>query len=158
MAKRIRKKAGDIFILNLPNNTIRYFQFIKTDTEYLSGDIIRIFNSSEELISDFSNLYNIGVWRYFRTYISDGLQEDLMERVGNMSIENNIQIPPFKQKNDDFESDCKWIIDFNGTWKYFKELPEEYHSLPIGDIILPKFLVKIVLAGYYKNDPYDFPH
>lgn len=152
--------SGDIFEVQLPDLKV-YFQFVFKDLEYMSSDMIRIFEYQikiTEILNPVS-LIKSKIFLYSYTRVNQGINEGYWSKVENIQIEKKIERPTFRQLDILQSSDTNkvwyiWKESFKDR-KYVTQLSETQKKLPESIVYAPINLIK-VLEIKFRNTDTDF--
>ena len=146
--------SGDVFEVDISNNSKGYIQFLYKDDTFLAGHLIRGF--SDPNIEN--SVANENVLFYGYTRIFEGIKEGYWNKIRNVEIEPYFEPPTFKITIDTkayVSKSNNWYIwkgDFDKAFK-IGEMKEEYKNLPFSAIVSPETIVE-----WLKNRKADFPY
>lgn len=174
MAKRIVTKIGDIFCVEVENQSKRYFQYIVNDMEQLNSSVIRVFKTHypmdhkpvcEEVVKDEVEFYAHTVLRagiVYKAWYKVGRSKDIgngeyMDVLFGTSQEFIAHSPTEIEWVDPAENWCVWHI--NEPTKRIGKLTKEYQHVEIGSVVSYIDIVNRMRYGQYtfkykgyKND------
>lgn len=148
-------KIGDIFKIDI-NNEIRYFQYFYSDPHYLGGDLIWVFN----LTNDTDNLDEIlssGYSFCFYTTIGTGLKLKKWNLIGNKNIPDKMKShPSFRWR--DIETGIWYKLQYDQKKSLGVTLNDEELRIPIVSFQFPVGAVEFIINGkdFYLKKTYDF--
>ena len=158
---RISTRIGDIFIAQLDNGKLRFFQLIARDQSSLNGDVIRIFAShyNKDGIPSIEELIKGPIERYMHTYVINGIRLGYWEKFANTKDIGTVNIY-FKDSLDDFYPRHNvvskrweiWVI--NGPRLFVGELPKECAKYEIGTVFAPIAVMIQLNTGNYQEPCY----
>ncbi len=116
--------------------------------------MIRAFNIENE--TDEISLVDIvksGIKFYAYTRLTQGIEENLWRRIGNLSIESNFEAPMFRQTPDVYsvtKKSFKWNIFKAGTSerRQIGEITDSYKDIPIAGVKPPSAIVQQIETGW----------
>ena len=113
MAKRVVVKPGDIFCIELEDNTKCYFQNLGKDVEQLNSNVICVFKKiySQEAIPTCEDIVQDEVNFYAHTYIKWWVKDSDWIKVGKATIYKKMENLYFKT----FDREDGWI-----EWRVWK--------------------------------------
>ncbi|WP_031454657.1 hypothetical protein [Flavobacterium chungangense] len=130
--------VGDVFKI-ISDNEVRYFQYFYTDSNYLGGNLIWVFNQDKET-DNLNEILDSGYSFYFYTAIEAGIKMKKWKLLGNVQIpaEMNHHVL-FRWRDLDsglwykLKYDQKHLIGINLTNEEFK-IPIVSFQFPVGAI------------------------
>lgn len=156
---RVILKVGDIFAVNIGENTVRFFQYISTDSSQLQSEVIRVFKrdyKSDENI-DLNYIINDEVDWYAHCFLKMGFKLGYWNKVGRStsSISDN---PLFRDTYDygraawqePILTSINWVV-----WKVGQEFQQvgrlegENRNADIGMIMSPDSILYRLINGVY---------
>ena len=154
----MRKKKfniGDIYCVDLDDNTKKYFQYVANDISQLNSDVIRVFKKAylktetprlEDVISD-------DVAFYTHVVLEFGITLKKWEKVGNISDVGKVDLlfrdsqdygnPQIKVSND------WWVWRTNEDPKRVGRLTGDNRNAEIGIVVTPLDIVERMRTGKY---------
>jgi len=154
MAKKTRVKEGDIFEVPLENNTKGYFQFIMLDSTQLNSEVIRVFKKryQAEETPNLEEVVKDEIQLYAHVIIKFGIKTELWHKVGNISLESNVETPFFRGSNDYGDSNIKVSYDWfvwktNENFTQVGELKGEQMNYDIGSVLAAPEIPEIMNTG-----------
>jgi hypothetical protein len=157
MIKKTRVKSGDIFEVNLEDNTKSYIQYIFQDSCYLSGHLIRAFKT-KNLNNNLCEIMNEEILFYAYTRLTQGVELGYWSKLGNCPLEKKFEPPMFKSTPDShkLKKSYNWKIFQSGSPDRVKigELTDEYKKFWIDGVFAPIHICQWLQIGKY---PYDLP-
>lgn len=154
MAKKKMVKGNIYKVIN--NDEIGYFQYFYSDSNYLGGDLIWVFN----LKSGTDNLNEIlesGYSFYFYTGIEAGLKMKKWILLGNISVPEKMEFyPSFRWR--DLETGIWYKLQYDQKTQLGSVLSEEQLKIPIVSFQFPVGAVKFITNGkdFYREKTTDF--
>lgn len=99
---RSNTKIGDVFSVQIDDNSKRYFQYIVSDLTQLNSDVIRAFKKKYPIDStpDLLDIVQGEVEFYAHCVTKLGLKMGCWEKVGNIGIVGDIDGILFRDTND----------------------------------------------------------
>lgn len=150
---RIKVKPGDIFEVYLDAKKA-CIQYVFQDMEYLGGHLIRAFNyeGSRDQEIKLDDVIESGVKFYAYTRLTQGIEENLWSRIGNVPIESNFDAPMFRQTPDIYsmvKKSSKWNMFKAGTAEriHIGEVNNKYKDLPVAGVKPPSAIVQQIKTG-----------
>lgn len=151
---RIKVKPGDVFEVYLDDKK-SCIQYVFQDLEYLGGHLIRAFNYEvpKNQGVNIENVIKSGIKFYSYTRLTQGIDENLWSKIGNIPIESNFEAPRFRQTPDVYsmvKKSFKWNIFKAGTEErvHIGEVTDEYKDLPIAGVKPPTAIVQQIKTGW----------
>lgn len=157
---RTNTKTGDIFSVNVTENTKKYFQYIANDLTQLNSDVIRAFKKEysindkpelSEIIKDEVEFYAHCVTKY-------GIKMKLWEKVGNIPFNEKVDVI-FRGTNDYGVKLGDEPIKISNNWYIWRindkdftkvgKLTGEYRKSEIGVVVIPQDVVDRIKTGKY---------
>jgi hypothetical protein len=164
---RTNTKLGDIFSVNITENTKKYFQYIANDLTQLNSDVIRAFKK-EYSINDKPELSEITkeeVEFYAHCVTKFGIKMKLWEKIGNLPFNEELNIY-FRDTNDYGHKVGEEPIKVSGKWYVWRindkdftrigKLTGEYRKSDIGIVVTPQDIVDRMKTGKYHFVYPDF--
>ncbi len=165
MHKRIITKIGDVFCVELANQTKSYFQYIANDLFNLNSSVIRVFDCPyfAELNPSIDEIMNNPIAFYAHTVLKFGIQNRTWYRIGNS---NNLGIDDLRNITFGLASDTKIHNDTKiefvnplenwSIWHIGEELKnvgilseELKNKIEIGSVISSSQIVDRIMYGFY---------
>jgi hypothetical protein len=153
MAK-VKVKSGDVFEVYLDDKKA-CIQYVFQDMEYLGGHLIRALNYEVPSNQDINieNAIKSGVRFYAYTRLTQGIEEDLWSKIGNVSIETGFEAPMFRQTPDVYsmvKKSSKWNIFKAGTAEriHIGEVNDKHKDLPVAGVKPPSAIVQQIKTGW----------
>ena len=155
MEKRIVVKIGDVFEVPIEGGWKRYFQLIARDLFELNSDVVRVFRAHYRHIgnSELEKIVRDEVEFYIHLFIKIGIKEAAWSKIGNVSVEPDIDLPQFRDSRDCGNPSVKTSKRWN-VWKvndqkptYIGELTSEYQNYNIGGVWPSEALLEILNTG-----------
>lgn len=99
---RVVTKIGDVFSVNLDENTKKYFQLIAFDLTQLNSDVIRAFGKTYSINDnpELSDIINDDIDFYAHCVTKLGVKLGLWNQVGNLKTVGDIKDILFRDTND----------------------------------------------------------
>jgi hypothetical protein len=153
MGKR-KLKIGDIFIVDLGNNQIRYFQYISNDETQLNSNVIRVFkeNYNNCIPHILKEVTNGKVDFYAHCVIDWGIKLGYWMWVENLKYEGDDSGIYFKSCSNDLKSNKSfnwWIWKINEPQIFVGDLIKDFKEYEIGSIIPPDSIVHKIKKGNF---------
>ena len=162
--KSVVTKIGDVFCVELDNNTKGFFQFIAIDSTCMNSSVIRVFMkrypvdkevSIEDIVSDKVDFYT-------HTILRAGIDNNTWCKVGKSQDigENDMQKIYFGLAHEFKHENFKLIpVDPMSNWNIWQinachifvgSLPKELHGHVEDGSVMPFHLIKArMISGYY---------
>ena len=156
MAKRVVVKPGDIFCIELEDNTKCYFQNLGEDSEQLNGNVIRVFKKKyyntqkptfDEIISDPIDFHAL-------TYINWGVKLEKWFKVGKAMINKDCENIYFKTIDEDDEGKKIWDVwRVNKRGKSYKNniTKKLYEKAEWGLVFSADAIINKINHGYFRK-------
>jgi hypothetical protein len=153
-------KIGDIFSVELDNQSKRYFQYIVNDLTQLNSDVIRVFKKTYA-IADSSELTDIikdEVDFYCHVITKLGIKMGLWKKVGNNSNVGGLDHIIFRGTSDSgskpgeqIQTSQKWYIWKINDANFFRvgKLEKEYQKAELGIVVNPYDVITRMKTGTY---------
>ena len=150
----IHVKQGDIFEVKIKDKK-HFFRFIVRDLKCLSSDVIQCFDYSMD-IGENINLAIIPTLNtlfYIHTVVSAGIKLKLWERVGNVPLQQDFEMPFFiKTFDTGIEKSFQWYVGQpNQEKRFIGELPESYGTYTYDAMYHPINVVKYIEMGFIAS-------
>lgn len=162
--KRVSTKIGDIFCVEINNNSKRYFQYITNDSKQLNSDVIRVFKKLYpiELQTDLLDIINDEIFFYAHCVTKWGVKLNYWDKVGNVKEVGEFNHILFRDTNDYGIRKGGEHIKISNNWYVWRigdnefervgELVGDNRNAEIGMVINPESIVYKIVNGIY-----DFP-
>jgi hypothetical protein len=154
MAKRAQ--IGDIYAVDLGDNTKKYFQHIADDQSQLGSAVIRVFKTAYPVIAEPElNEVTSGKVEFFaHVFIKFGITLKVWERVGNVPFSGQIDVV-FRDSGDYGSpevavSDDWWVWRINEEARRVGKLAGADRLAEIGIVVAPPHLVERMQTGVYS--------
>ncbi|TGD56531.1 Imm26 family immunity protein [Flavobacterium humi] len=160
-------KKGDIFSVQISENTKRYFQYIENDLTQLNSDVVRIFKKVYSISdkSELSEIVNDEVDFYAHCVIKFGIKMKLWEKVGNVTFNEKVDVI-FRGTNDYGTKVGEEPIKISNNWYVWRtndadftkvgKLSDENKKSYIGLVFNPAGLVELIKGNRYPINYPDF--
>ena len=159
---RANTKIGDVFSVEIDDNSKKYFQLVAFDLMQLNGDVIRAFKKTYPISAnpELSEIVGGEVEFYAHCVTKFGLKMNLWEKVVNSSTVGKTDDILFRGSNDsgskvgeeNVEVSDKWYVwrindkDFTHVGK----LKGENRKAEIGIVVNPYDVVERIKTGKYS--------
>lgn len=167
----LRKKIGDVFVINVDKKYKRYFQYLGVDNTELGSHVIRVFKKDYGMSED-PNLDDIArgeVDFHAHVILQFGVKLNIWKKVGSSSeIQSNVdvifrtisflhdsslllkdpqravQLTDAKQKVSE-----NWSIwRMNEPLQFVGKLPEKYYGAETGGVVPPQDILYHIKHGH----------
>jgi len=155
MKKRLKLEIGDIFCVKISNEKYKFFQFILCDKFQMESDVIQVFSTISDhcLFENLSDIIKSDIEFYVCTSCKVGFKQGYWEKIGNIPIENKLEIPPFISIEDVSPTITKshnWRIrNVNEDYQFIGELPSDYKNLTQDGVWPAKYVVNKIETGKF---------
>lgn len=148
-------EIGDIFIVNLGEKTLKYFQYISDDITQLSSNVIRAFKKvylKEE--TDLTKIVEGEIDFYAHIVIKSGLKSKLWYKVGNKQEIGNTGVmfrTSLDYGNPSIKVSKRWQVwEVNQPPIFIGKLNQEFQKLDIGTVVTPHDVIERLKSGSYN--------
>jgi hypothetical protein len=152
-------KQGDIFEIKIKDRK-HYFRYIVKDKGCLRSDVIQCFEYSIGMKNGIKMdiIQNLRTLLYSHTFISVGVELKLWERIGNVPLPEDFEMPFFRKTIDlysEVKKSFKWHIGQpNKERQFVGELKDEHKTYSYDAVNHPMDIIKIIEIGYdYSKKP-----
>ncbi|TPG40251.1 hypothetical protein EAH81_13240 [Flavobacterium pectinovorum] len=129
-----RMTIGNIFKINIEKE-VRYFQYFYSDSNYLGGDLIWIFNLNEDT-ENLNEILNSGYSFYFYTTVETGVKLKKWKLLGNLEIPEEMKSHlPFRWR--DIETGIWYKLQYDKKTPLGTTLTNEQLKIPIVSFQFP---------------------
>ena len=162
MIKRVVTKIGDIFSVEVDDDSIKYFQLIAFDLTQLNSDVIRVFKKEfpTDMIPDCSELLSGEVEFYAHCITKLGVKLGYWEKVGRCVDVGETEHVLFRTTPDYGRAPGEERVRVSDNWYVWKiggpminvnRLEGENRSSEIGIVMNPESIVQRIKYGEYQG-------
>lgn len=152
---RVTTKIGDVFSVDLDQNTKKYFQYVANDFTQLNSDVIRAFRKPYPVnaSSDLADVVRDEVEFYAHSMVNLGVKMGFWEKVGRASDVGKVGV--LFRRSDDYGNpevkiSHKWYVwRINEEFVHVGKLEGENQKAEIGIVINPQWIVHRMRTGTY---------
>lgn len=164
---RTKTKLGDVFLVQIDENTKKYFQYIANDSNQLNSDLIRVFKKKYRIQEkvELHDIINDEVDFYAHCVTKFGVKMGLWEKVGNVLFKGEIDVI-FRDTNDYGRRVGDQPIKISESWYIWQikdkdftrvgKLSGENRKAEIGVVIPPLSIIERIKTGKYDFVYPDF--
>jgi len=157
---RISSKIGDVFCVNLANQTKKYFQYVANDLLQLNSDVIRAYRTlyQQDSNPELFEIINDQVDFTAHCVIKSGLKMGVWEKFGNISVLGPMEVM-FRCSND-YGSRPGEQVEVSENWRIWKigdddftrvgALKGENQTAEIGVVVAPIDVLTRMETGQYS--------
>lgn len=145
---RVCKRINDIYEVELPECK-RYFQFLQSDSSFLGGNVIAIFNKkyAKSELPDIGDIARGTVECYCHTNINYGVELGLWKKYGNTPACVDLSNIYFRNYVD--ERNCWHIWRVNEELRSYEEVPDQFRDSYITYLFPPKCVYHKIRYGEF---------
>ena len=158
--KRIVKKIGNIFCVEVEDKFKCYFQYIANDLEQLNSSVIRVFKKHYTLESNptMDEIVNDEVSFYAHTVLRAGILYNAWYKVGtnrNVGDTENIKFKIYDDVNfwgTGKTKSCRWRVwTINQPWQFLGEMTDECREYDWGPVLSYLNVVCKIKTGKFRS-------